>query len=245
MDPLAPPGFFPYESVETPAYSSDSHGPFEGGLLCSPDLSTVRRSNSRSGYRLFARVVDGSGGGCRVPSREVVCAYFSVFGQIIDCYLPESATNVAFVCFEDSSALDACLAAGSEHLLDQSVTVHVSRASPRPDYTTDTDRVFVKGLSLTVHRNDLKLFFSQYGEVTDVYVPKDKTTGTQKRFAFVTFKEVYMARQALECAHLARLPVDGSLIQVMPAEARPLQPPASPEESIVQALLDVLTQISD
>jgi RNA recognition motif-containing protein len=76
-------------------------------------------------------------------------------------------------------------------------------------------------MSAFVHRNDLKIYFSKFGEVVDVYIPKDKTTGAQKRFAFVTFNEIRMARAALASfeGHVLN---DGSVLQVMPAEPRPL-----------------------
>ena len=216
VDPSAPPGFFPeMDTVDTPAFHSSESG------LCFPPQ---RRSNSRSGYRLFARIVDAKSTTSRMPSRETLVSYFQSFGQVVDCYLPESATNVAFLCYEDSVGLELCLS-WIEHVLSladgEQLVIGVSRASPRPDYSVHTDRIFVKGLaSAFVHRNDLKIYFSRFGEVTDVYIPKDKASGQQKRFAFVTFKELRMARAVL--AHLdAHVLADGSLLQVMPAEARP------------------------
>ncbi len=129
VDPSAPPGFYSVETVDTPSSELECMG-----------FGSMRRSNSRSGYRLFARVIDARSAVNRMPSRELVCAYFQNFGQVLDCYLPDSATNVAFVCFEEQSSLEACLALGAEHDLWGLCTLHISRASPRPDYSVNTDR---------------------------------------------------------------------------------------------------------
>ncbi|EER08887.1 RNA-binding protein, putative [Perkinsus marinus ATCC 50983] len=73
----------------------------------------------------------------------------------------------------------------------------VTRAQPRPDYSVNTDRIFVKHVPDSATRLDLRAYFNNFGEVTDVYIPKDKATGAQRRFAFVTFRDVRSARAAL------------------------------------------------
>jgi RNA recognition motif. (a.k.a. RRM, RBD, or RNP domain) len=221
----APPGFYTeQEPVGLEVYGEDLTSfasPLDsyygqGAVDCG--LFTTRRSNSRSGFRVFARVVDGRSVMSRIPPREDVCLYFSQFGIVVDCYLPESATNVAYVCFEEQAAMEQALA-HPEHILPGGIALSVSRASPRPDYSVNTDRIFAKNIPNLATRQDLKVYFTQFGEVIDVYIPKDKATGSQKRFAFVTFREVRQARAALanEMHYLA----DGSCMQVMPAEARP------------------------
>ena len=221
----APPGFYPEQDTvslgmygeDNTSYASQLDG-YYGQTSGDCGLFTTRRSNSRSGFRVFARVIDGRSLTSRMPPREEVCLYFSQFGIIVDCYLPESATNVAYVCFEEQYAMESALAL-PEHIISGGIHLNVSRASPRPDYSINTDRIFAKNIPSLATRQDLKVYFTQFGEVMDVYIPKDKTTGSQKRFAFVTFKEVRQARAALanETHYLA----DGSCMQVMPAEARP------------------------
>ena len=221
----APPGFCSTEVTEAPNVSSvpcfypDDYQK-TGQLFQDSSEIVTRRSNSRSGYRVFARVVEGRTAlTSRMPSREEVCGYFGRFGMILDCYLPDSATNVAYICFEEQFALESCLAM-VEHRTDSGILMTVSRASPRPDYSVNTDRIFTKNVPAGVTRLDLKNYFGQFGEVIDVYIPKDKLTGAQKRFAFVTFREVRSARTAL--AHDLHYFQDGSCMQVMPAEARPM-----------------------
>jgi hypothetical protein len=200
--------------------------------------NATRRSNSRSGYRLFARVsnslnraaANGVGGPTRMPNRETVYGFFSQFGLVLDCYLPDSATNVAYLCFDDEDTMEAILQIPEHLLCIDGVFVTLSRASPRPDYSmNNTDRVFVKNCPENVNRTDLRNYFSQFGLVTDVYIPKDKMTGEQKKFAFVTFANVESAKAAISFGDTHRLIyVDRATnclsttpLQVMPAEARP------------------------
>ena len=199
----------------------------------------ARRSNSRSGYRLFARVsntlnrVIGSSSSTRMPPRESVYMFFSQFGNVLDCYLPESATNVAYLCFEDENTMEAVLQFPPEMLCIDGVYVTLSRASPRPDYSmNNTDRVFVKNCPDNINRADLRNYFQQFGLVTDVYIPKDKITGEQKKFAFVTFANVESARSAISFGDVHRLiyidrmtnVINTIPLQVMPAEPRPTPP---------------------
>ena len=191
-----------------------------------------RRSNSRSGYRLFARVVQkGPTGSSRMPPRECVYEFFSQFGSVLDCYLPESATNVAYLCFEDEQTMESVLNVPEHLLCIDGVHVTLSRASPRPDYSmNETDRVFVKNVPENTTRTALRNYFSQFGVVTDVYIPKDKVTGEQKKFAFVTFSDIDSARNALNLVEAHRLVhidrvsnlLTTALLQVMPAEPRPM-----------------------
>lgn len=211
---------------------SSAIGAALNGAVC----QQARRSNSRSGYRLFARVSNSlnrsnvASGSTRMPHRDIVYAFFSQFGIVLDCYLPESATNVAYLCFEDEDTMETILQIPEHMLCVEGVYVTLSRASPRPDYSmNNTDRVFVKNCPENVNRTDLRNYFSQFGLVTDVYIPKDKLTGEQKKFAFVTFANVDAAKAAISFGDTHRLIyvdritncISSTPLQVMPAEARP------------------------
>ena len=166
-----------------------------------------------------------------MPPRETVYSFFSQFGLVLDCYLPESATNVAYLCFEEEETIETVLGLPEHMLCIEGVYVTLSRASPRPDYAmNNTDRVFVKNCPENISRTDLRNYFSQFGLVTDVYIPKDKITGEQKKFAFVTFASVDSARSAISFGNTHQLifidritnVLSTAPLQVMPAEARPV-----------------------
>lgn len=63
-----------------------------------------------------------------------------------------------------------------------------SRVRPGPLVrTTRKDmKMYVGNLSWDSTSEDLKELFSQYGEVSDVYVPTDRDSGRPRGFAFVT-----------------------------------------------------------
>lgn len=205
----------PVRSISFNGASEAMHHHHHQGGLVPP--GTGKRSNSRSGFRIFCRVDCRASPQRPIPSREAVCDYFSYFGSILDCYLPESATNVAYVCFEDSQSLEDVMAQERPHVVE-GTQLTVTRAQPRPDYSVNTDRIFVKHVPDSATRLDLRAYFNNFGEVTDVYIPKDKATGAQRRFAFVTFRDVRSARAALGAStHV----IHDQEVQVMPAEARP------------------------
>ena len=77
--------------------------------------------------------------------------------------------------------------------------------------------IYVSNLSFNVHDEDLKGFFSPYGEVTSARIINDKTTGQSRGFGFVEMSDVAAAKKAI--AELNDSAVDGRNIKVM--EARP------------------------
>lgn len=197
------------------------------------------KSNSRSFSRLFLRIDQTRlppGVVCRLPSKQLLVQYFSAFGAVTDCYTPESASHVAYLCYLDSEAIDAVLLAGTTHWV-HSVPVLVQKAYPRPDYTVLTDRVFVKNLPPNFSRNELRSYFSMFGEVVDVYIPKDRVTMTSKSFAFITFRDCSACRVVLSFADHA-VPFMGGYwpLQIAPAEPRPVSQRASVVDSGVGML---------
>ncbi|CAE6443678.1 unnamed protein product [Rhizoctonia solani] len=57
------------------------------------------------------------------------------------------------------------------------------------DQYKDSAYVFVGGLHLDMTEGDVITVFSQYGEVMDVNLPRDKTTGKQRGFGFLMYED--------------------------------------------------------
>ncbi|MGB1128951.1 MAG: RNA recognition motif domain-containing protein [Haloferula sp.] len=57
-------------------------------------------------------------------------------------------------------------------------------------------KMYVGNLAWAATSEDLKDLFSQYGEVSDVYVPTDRDSGRPRGFAFVTMG----SKEAMEAA---------------------------------------------
>ncbi len=77
--------------------------------------------------------------------------------------------------------------------------------------------IYVSNLSFNVQDEDLRGFFSPYGEVTSAKVINDRETGKSRGFGFVEMADANAARTAI--SELNGGDVDGRTIRV--AEARP------------------------
>jgi RNA recognition motif-containing protein len=82
--------------------------------------------------------------------------------------------------------------------------------------------IYVSNLSFNVQDEDLKEFFTEYGEVSSAEVITDKFTGKSRGFGFVEMPDDEAARKAI--SELDNGTVEGRTIKVMeakPKEARP------------------------
>jgi RNA recognition motif-containing protein len=77
--------------------------------------------------------------------------------------------------------------------------------------------IFVSNLSFNVQDEDLKEFFTPYGEVASAKVVMDKVTGKSRGFGFVEMADNAAAKKAI--AELDQATVDGRTVSVV--EARP------------------------
>ncbi|KAG8715707.1 hypothetical protein FRC08_010263 [Ceratobasidium sp. 394] len=57
------------------------------------------------------------------------------------------------------------------------------------DQYKDSAYVFIGGLHLDMTEGDVITIFSQFGEVMDVNLPRDKTTGKQRGFGFLMYED--------------------------------------------------------
>jgi RNA recognition motif-containing protein len=77
--------------------------------------------------------------------------------------------------------------------------------------------IYVSNLSFDVQDQDLREFFTPYGEVTSAKIITDRETGRSRGFGFVEMSDDTASRKAI--AELNDSTVDGRNIKVM--EARP------------------------
>ena len=91
--------------------------------------------------------------------------------------------------------------------------------------------IYVSNLGFNIKNEDLKEFFTPYGEVTSAKVISDKETGQSRGFGFVEMSDDTAARTAI--SELDQTSVEGRSIKVVearPKEDRPARP-ASPFRS--------------
>jgi RNA recognition motif-containing protein len=77
--------------------------------------------------------------------------------------------------------------------------------------------LYVSNLSFNVQDDDLRAFFTPYGEVTSARIINDKATGQSRGFGFVEMSDDEAAKKAM--TELNDATVDGRNIKVV--EARP------------------------
>ena len=59
-------------------------------------------------------------------------------------------------------------------------------------------KLHVDNLSASITENDLREWFSPYGNVAEVNVPTNRTSGRSRGFAFVTMETLEGARSAIQ-----------------------------------------------
>ncbi len=82
--------------------------------------------------------------------------------------------------------------------------------------------IYVSNLSFNVQDEDLKEFFTEYGEVTSAKVITDKFTGKSRGFGFVEMPDNESAQKAI--AELDNGTVEGRNIRVMEAKPKEERP---------------------
>jgi RNA recognition motif-containing protein len=85
--------------------------------------------------------------------------------------------------------------------------------------------IYVSNLSFNVQDEDLKEFFTEYGEVTSAKVITDKFTGKSRGFGFVEMPDNEAAKKAI--SELDNGVVEGRNIKVMEAKPKEERPARS------------------
>lgn len=82
--------------------------------------------------------------------------------------------------------------------------------------------IFVSNLSFNIQDEDLREFFTDYGEVTSAKIITDRETQRSRGFGFVEMPDDTAARKAI--AELEGATVEGRNIRVMEAKPREDKP---------------------
>ena len=119
--------------------------------------------------------------------------YMSKFGELEDCVvMKERSTGrsrgFGYVTF--TSVEDAKKALSGEHHLGNRL-LEVKVATPKEEMTRSSTkkvtRIFVARIPPSVTESTFRSHFEKYGEITDLYMPKDPTTKGHRGIGFITF----------------------------------------------------------
>lgn len=118
--------------------------------------------------------------------------YMSKFGKLEDCIVMKERSSgrsrgFGYVTF--ASVEDAKNALSSEHFLGNRI-LEVKVATPKEEMRAPSKkvtRIFVARIAPSVTDADFRSYFEQYGEITDLYMPKDPSTKAHRGIGFITY----------------------------------------------------------
>lgn len=79
--------------------------------------------------------------------------------------------------------------------------------------------------------DDLRTVFQPYGEIEDIFIPKDRKTGEMKGVAFIKYSTTSAAAKAIDGMHLKTLPGTDKTFKVMVASNKGMSPSPSQKET--------------
>ncbi|KAH6790106.1 RNA-binding family protein [Perilla frutescens var. frutescens] len=153
------------------------------------DSAGIKHDSSSSAGKLFV------GGIAWETSEDSFNRYFSKYGEITDSVIMLDKISgrprgFGFVTFSDPEVADKVLQ--EEHIIDGRA-VEVKRTVPREDMqgrggVSKTRKIFVGGLPLSLTEDDLRDYFSAYGNIVEHQIMLDHKTNRSRGFGFVTFE---------------------------------------------------------
>lgn len=128
---------------------------------------------------------------------DALKAYFSKYGELVDHVVMKDgqtgrSRGFGFVTYSSSSMVDE-LMKNRPHIIDGR-QVEPKRATPREDsgkqeVQMTVKKIFIGGLRDTITDDELKAYFSNYGNVTECLVMRDKETNKSRGFGFITYDD--------------------------------------------------------
>ena len=82
--------------------------------------------------------------------------------------------------------------------------------------------IYVSNLSFNVQDEDLREFFTPYGEVSSAKIINDRETGRSRGFGFVEMNDDVASKKAI--AELNETSIDGRTVKVMEAKPKEDRP---------------------
>uniref|UniRef100_A0A1B6KGF6 RRM domain-containing protein n=2 Tax=Graphocephala atropunctata TaxID=36148 RepID=A0A1B6KGF6_9HEMI len=121
--------------------------------------------------------------------------HFGTYGEIENVNVKTDpntgrSRGFAFIVFKAAEAIDKVLAA-SDHIINNK-KIDPKKAKARHG------KIFVGGLSTELSDDDIKNYFSQYGNIVEVEMPYDKTKNQRKGFCFITFDSEQVVSELLK-----------------------------------------------
>jgi len=126
---------------------------------------------------------------------KVLRDHFSTYGEIESINLKTDpntgrSRGFAFIVFTTADAIDKVLSAGDQVINNKKVDPKKAKARQ--------GKIFVGGLPAEVSDEDIKTYFAQFGNITEVEMPFDKQKNQRKGFCFITFDSMQVVQELLK-----------------------------------------------
>lgn len=148
-------------------------------------------------------------------TEEELKAHFGKYGNVanvnVKCDpITGRFRGFAFVVFSTADAVEKALTAG-DHIINGR-KVEPRRAKSRPG------KIFVGGLPTDLTDEEIKNYFSQFGNITGIDLPFDKEKNQRKNFCFITFDNEYVVADLLK---KPKQMINGKPVDVKKATPKP------------------------
>ncbi|KAF8401011.1 hypothetical protein HHK36_014314 [Tetracentron sinense] len=157
-------------------------------------------------------------------SEENFTKHFEKYGEITDSVIMKDKhtrrpRGFGFVTFANPDAVDEVLK--DDHVIDGR-TVEVKRTVPREDMQvkvgSKTKKIFVGGIPTSFTEDELKEYFSSYGNIVEHQLMLDHSTGRSRGFGFVTFESEDTVEEIISEGRTHEL--GGKQVEIKKAEPR-------------------------
>lgn len=122
-------------------------------------------------------------------TEQTVMDYFSKFGEIekldLKRYPDGSSRGFAFIVFKTEEALSKLLGEQEHHIDNRKVTVEKARTRSEK---MQTNKIFIGKLPAELTEDNLRDYFSTFGEIDEIQFVFNKQTNERKSFCFIQFK---------------------------------------------------------
>ncbi|CAL0317301.1 unnamed protein product [Lupinus luteus] len=168
------------------------------------------------------------GGLARETTIAQFIKHFCKYGEITDSVIMKDRKTgqprgFGFITYADPSVVDKVIE--DTHVINGK-QVEIKRTIPRgaggsKDFRTK--KVFVGGIPSTVTEDELRDFFSRYGEVKDHQIMRDHSTNRSRGFGFITFDAEEAVDDLLSLGN--KIEFAGAQVEIKKAEPKKPNPP--------------------
>ena len=154
------------------------------------EQNLIEEENSKGLLKLFV------GGLNYLSLRDDIKSYFQTFGKVQSCSLlldkvTGKSRGFAFVSIKDpQNTLEKKIFSRKHEINGKIVDVKlVVEGKRREEMMDSSKKIFVGGLEPSITEEDLKIFFSKFGEVKEASVLFDNNRNASRGFGFVSFED--------------------------------------------------------